>query len=67
MHVHQFAYKKDRCVEDVTLSVMNYILKFIENVNNKSSKHLAKALVADFFRSFQHYTGSHVNVKTHRS
>ena len=52
MDVYQFAYKKYRCVEDATLSIINYILKFLENVNNKSSKHFAKVLFVDFSSAF---------------
>ena len=46
--VYQLAYKKDGCVEDDRLSIINYILKCLENVNNKSSNHFAKVLFVDF-------------------
>ena len=52
LDVYQFAYKKNRCVEDATLSIINYILRFMENVNTKSSKHFAKVLFVDFSSAF---------------
>ena len=47
----QFAYRENRCVEDATLSIIDYVLSHVDGVN-KISKKYVKILFVDFSSAF---------------
>ena len=49
---HQFAYTKGRCVDDATLSLTDYVLKFVDKPNGANKKHFVKILFVDFSSAF---------------
>jgi hypothetical protein len=49
---HQFAYTRNRCVEDATVSLTNYVMKHVDNVNAPNRQHFAKILFIDFSSAF---------------
>ncbi len=49
---YQFAYTKNRCVEDATLSFTDYVLNFVDKGNTSSFKRFAKILYVDFSSAF---------------
>ena len=48
----QFAYTSSRCVEDASLSLINYVLKHVDKANNPTNKHFCKILFIDFSSAF---------------
>jgi len=48
----QFAYRKNRCVEDATLSLTDYVLQHLDKPNSRDHKHYAKILFVDFSSAF---------------
>ena len=48
----QFAYVQNRCVEDAVLSVTDYILCHVDNVNTADCKRFVKVLFIDFSSAF---------------
>ena len=42
MNVLQFAYKEKWGVQDATLCIIDFVLKFLENVNSTVVKHFVK-------------------------
>lgn len=49
---HQFAYTKNRCVEDATLSLTDYVLSDIDKPNTAAKKNYVKILFVDFSSAF---------------
>lgn len=49
---YQFAYTKNRCVEDATLSFTDYLLNFLDKGNTSSFKRYARILFVDFSSAF---------------
>ena len=48
----QFAYTANRCVEDATLSLTDYVLSHVDKVNTIDQKRFAKILYVDFSSAF---------------
>ena len=48
----QFAYTTNRCVEDATLSLIDYVLKHVDKPNSADYKHFVKILFVDFSSAF---------------
>ena len=48
----QFAYTKNRCVEDATLCLIDDVLKHLDNRNTKSKSYFSKILYIDFSSAF---------------
>ena len=49
---YQFAYTKNRCVEDATLCLIDYVLKHVDKSNTADHKHFTKILFIDFSSAF---------------
>ena len=49
---YQFAYCKNRCVEDCTLSLIDYVLQHVDRPNSKDHKYFVKILYVDFSSAF---------------
>ena len=49
---YQFAYCKNRCVEDCTLSLIDYVLQHVDKSNSKDHKYFVKILYVDFSSAF---------------
>ena len=49
---YQFAYTSNRCVEDATLSLTDFVLKHVDKPNTSVKKHFAKILFVDFSSAF---------------
>ena len=49
---NQFAYTSNRCVDDASLCLIDYVLKFLDRPNTSSSKYFAKILFVDFSSAF---------------
>ena len=52
MDTHQFAYTTGRGVEDATLSLIDFVLKHLDNANKVNSKYFVKILFVDFSSAF---------------
>jgi hypothetical protein len=48
----QFAYTANRCVEDATLSLTDFVLNHVDKANSTSQKHFVKILYVDFSSAF---------------
>ena len=48
----QFAYTKNRCVEDATLCLIDYVLHHLDKRNTSNNSHFAKILYIDFSSAF---------------
>jgi len=49
---YQFAYTKQRCVEDATLSLTDFVLKHVDKPNQGNRKNYVKILFVDFSSAF---------------
>ena len=49
---YQFAYSANRCVEDATLSLTQYVLSHVDKPNTIRQKHYVKILYIDFSSAF---------------
>ena len=48
----QFAYRSKRCVDDATLSLIDYVLEHVDRANTGTHKYFAKILFVDFSSAF---------------
>jgi len=48
----QFAYTSSRCVEDASLSLIDFVLKHVDRANTITSKYFCKILFIDFSSAF---------------
>ena len=48
----QFAYRTKRCVDDATLSLIDYVLEHVDRANTSTQKFFAKVLFVDFSSAF---------------
>jgi hypothetical protein len=49
---YQFAYTANRCVEDATLSLTDYVLSHVDRPNTSKQKHYVKILYVDFSSAY---------------
>ena len=49
---YQFAYACNRCVDDATLALTDYVLEHLDNANTTSRKYYSKILFIDFSSAF---------------
>ena len=50
--LYQFAYARNRCVDDATLSLTNYVLEHVDNNNTAAKKFYSRILFIDFSSAF---------------
>ena len=49
---YQFAYTTNRCVEDATLALTDFVLQHVDKANTAKCKHFVKILYVDFSSAF---------------